>query len=379
MIERPDTNRLERMGLVAPVAFDARVLPPPPNDDRPRGYAVAALSEGSDATVGDAVSASRLGVAPAPPRHVERLEGQVGWPEGERVGFELWWVGDQTLKLRSDEPIEADSDPATPASLERIDACTFCWDVSQAANSAVFLRGDGTGVWIDAPDHSGGQLVAWIVDQGQGAVGARFEAPIDVEAAVSMVADDPWLADRVRARAQDGDSWDALCAVSLIDRLYEPPRDVRLAALRRMLESGDSGLPEPGLMVMRQLGPEARVLAERMAVTAAELLAVDLERVFGEIDPEDPSWCEAVLGLLEAREELDAVAELLELVGAGAGLGAALEELDEALGGRGQQLPEFEAAEFEYLDRAATRRAASGLPAQWWIKAVLGLDMDDDA
>lgn len=198
-----------------------------------------------------------------------------------------------------------------------------------------------------------------------------------VETAVEQVTDDPWLVRQVRARAKGDSVWGVVCALSLIDRLYDPPRGVRLVALSRMLNEGVSGLPEPGLELVRELTAVGRMMVAVIATISAVRLAIRLKIAFSMIDPEDAEWCQRMEALLKHRDELDGVHRLLQCVSRGRLLGWVLDQLDKACR-VGAHLPEFDIEDVEQLDRSATEWAGSGQPAPWWIRAVVALCIDDD-
>ncbi len=372
MMQAPNKKRFRDMGLGEVVAFDPRVLPVPSADSQPQGYAAADSDESWRYASQPRAAPGPLRAVASQPEEPQPLEGDIAWPEGASAGFELQWVAERRLELRSDEPVTVVSESGDLEGFALLSDRVVRWALPSTATSAAFVRADGTGAWVDVPAGEGSRPIAWLIDSDELEAGASFDAAIDVEGAIALVADDPWLAGYVRERAADGDAWDALCAVGLIDRLYKPPPKVRNEAWRQLLQTGVSGLPEPGLAAVRRLEPEALRLLDRMAASAVALLADDLAEAFSAIDPDDPAWCSVMQLHLETRDDLEGIRQFLAEVGAGPSLTAALEVLDAEMVDATAQLPEFDVP-----DRARLLRVGIGRPMAWWVQ--IGLPAVDDA
>lgn len=259
------------------------------------------------------------------------------------------WPGIAKFMAAAGTGIEVRGAGLSPHGLitDRDDPGTVFMDLAATGPVVVVTGGAGVACWLDNDRIVFRAVLFPVIVPPMGAV----EAPL-LRWCDSL--SDQWLASEIRARARAGHGWQTVVAVGLLDRLLPPGMEVTGQEIYRWVT---------------ELDASTREIIEEIAVADAESMAGALLDIELEPAPDDPAWQEQVLAACHRRDDLEGVRRILQEAGAGLGLNAALEEIDEQGLSLRFALPWFS------LDDERLRRVAARDVEAWWAQ-VFGLEAE---
>jgi hypothetical protein len=142
-----------------------------------------------------------------------------------------------------------------------------------------------------------------------------------------------WLRELVRNKAASESGFERALGACVVFRhagaaVLDKARGQSLDAL--LAEPPNLKVRAPALRWIEDLNPSDRQLLERHAIASAQMLRADFESLDEVLEGEPERDGVVVLGMLHARDDLEALVELLAEVGAGTELRRALEAVDDA-------------------------------------------------